>query len=295
MGRYCFAADAPITKPQPAGESVLGEASPDEPVARISSFLVVQGGSGETVYRGWPIIIEFRATGGNEKAPGALAVKGPAQIAPQPAPGDDRIWLINEEKSKSLAPGTYTFSVGEIQCVVQVADEPATLSPLEKIARRSGRIAYAQASGDSAGAENLARDWVKAEPQSVEAQVALGDILAESGRLPDALAAYQAAISRFGPGTRPPRELYRRSAEIGAKLAEQAATPASDAVSAQELAYYKLIAEGDAALKANKSEAALKAYERAKKYHTDHKLTLKLRELEEKIAFVRQRQTTPGK
>ena len=153
-----------------------------------------------------------------------------------------------------------------MQCVIQVADEPATLSPLENIARRLGRIAYAQAAGDSAGAETLARDWIKAEPQSIDAQVALADMLAESGKLPDALAAYKAAISRFGPGTKPPRELYRRAAAIGAKLAEQAATPASDAESAQEAAYYKLIAEGDVALKAKNDAAALKAYERAKKY-----------------------------
>jgi hypothetical protein len=293
--RICLAVDAPIGAQKVAGESVLGEASGDEPALRPSAFLIVRGGSGETVYRGWPILIEFQSKAADAKVPGPLVAKGPSQIDPQPAPGMDHVWLISEEKSKSISPGTYTFSVGDVQSVVQVADEPAALSPAEKIARRSVRISYAQAAGDSAGAESLVRDWIKAEPQSVEAQVALGEVLAETGKLSEALTAYQAAIGRFGPGTKPPRELYRRAAEIGAKLAEQAAIPASDAVSAEELAYFKLFAEGDAALKAKKDSVALKAYERAKKYHADHKLTLKLRELEEKIEFARKRQVAPAK
>jgi len=287
----CIAAD-PATGPS---ESILGPAAREEPAAHPASALIIQGGIEETLYRGWPICIQFHGDTENTKVPAALTIKGPSPIKPQPAPNSSGVWLISQNESKALAPGSYTFSAGEVQQTVQIADEPKELTPVQKLARQTSLIAYAAASGDLPAAEKLARDWVKAEPQSSDAQAALGDILVQSGNLPDALAAYQEAISHLAPGSKPPRELYRRAAAIRFKLASDAAMPANDSVSTEEAAYYKIISEGDAARKAKNDSAALKAYERAKKYHADHKLTLKLRELEEKIAFVRQHQSTPAK
>ena len=83
--------------------------------------------------------------------------------------------------------------------------------------------------------------------------------------------------------------------EIRDKLVVQTTTRPADESSDQETAYYKLIAEGDAARAAKNDAVALRAYEKARKYYIDHKLTVSLRELDAKTEFVRQRQAKPTK
>ena len=256
---------------------------------------IVRGGQEDIIYRGWPLTIELRRVSGDDKTPLALTVVGPTQVDPQPAPRATGVWLINEDQSKSLAAGKYIFSVGAIHSEVEVVDEPPTLSPAQKSAKQVCRISYAMAAADFAQAEKLAREWVKADAQSVEAQATLGDVLGGSGKLSDALDAYNEAISRIGPGGKAPRSLYKRASAIQTKLANQTTTRPAASASPQEEKYYKLIAEGDAALAAKKDAAALRAYENARKFQEAQKLPVKDHELDEKIDLVRQRLATPAK
>ena len=60
-----------------------------------------------------------------------------------------------------------------------------------------------------------------------------------------------------------------------------------------DLAYYKIMDEGDALLAAGDYVRAIRAYDRAKSHYTANKLTLGLGEVDNKIAHARAQQKRP--
>ena len=289
-----YGADRPSTRPANLAESVLAAESEEKPAMRPTTLLTVQGGDSEIFYRGWPIRIVLRSldTAAETPAP-ALTVRGPVDVTPQAASHATAVWLISPEKSAAMVAGRYVFSVGAQSSEVVVAGEPAALSTSQQAARQISRVSYALAMDDIAGAEQVARAWVAASPDNPVAQATLGDVLAGAGKSAEALAAYNEAINLTPPGGKPPSHLLKQAAALRREsLAKMATRPADDS-SAEEVAYYKLLDEGDAARKAGKYPNALRSYQSAQRYHHDHKLTLRLNELDEKIAYVRGLQKRP--
>jgi tetratricopeptide (TPR) repeat protein len=195
-----------------------------------------------------------------------------------------------------MPAGRYIVSVAAQHLEIVFADEPPALSASQQALKQIARVSYALAVGDLVGAQRLARDWVAASPGSPAAQATLGEVLAALGDPVGGLAAYNEAIDLTPPGARPPRDLLQRASalrrETFAKLTTRPVTtaPGTDDAPADEAAYYKLIGEGDAARRARKLPDALRAYQRAERYHQDHKMKLATRELDEKLAYLRELQ-----
>jgi hypothetical protein len=147
-------ADAPATQPATTGESVLAAESPHEAVAtRPTTWLTLDGGDGDVLYRGWPIRIELHtATTAPTTPTVAITIHGPADISPHPAPDAPGVWLITPENSTAMPAGKYVVSVGTALADIVLADEPPTLSPAQQEAKQIARASYALALGDLPGA-----------------------------------------------------------------------------------------------------------------------------------------------
>jgi hypothetical protein len=219
-------ADAPATQPATTGESVLAAESPHEAVAtRPTTWLTLDGGDGDVLYRGWPIRIELHtATTAPTTPTVTITIRGPADISPHPAPDAPGVWLITPENSTAMPAGKYVVSVGTALADIVLADEPPTLSPAQQEAKQIARASYALALGDLPGAERLARDWAAASPASPAAQTTLGDVLAESGKPTEALSAYTEAINLTPPGTRPPADLLARASALHREIRASSTT-----------------------------------------------------------------------
>jgi tetratricopeptide (TPR) repeat protein len=285
-----------------ATESILAvESSEDRSATRPTAWLTVDGGDGDVFYRGWPMRIELHtAITGPAMPTAAITIHGPVDVSPQPAAGLPGVWLVSPDHSAAMPAGKYVISVGTAQADVAIADEPATLSPARQEAKHISRTSYALAMNDLATAERFARDGAAASPTSPAAQTMLGDVLSASGKPAEALAAYTEAINLTPPAARPPAELLTRASELRREIrassttrpattspaAAAAAAAAADSA-ADESTYYKLITQGDTARRGGKLPDALRAYQSAQRYHQGHKMKLPTRELDEKLAYLR--------
>lgn len=282
------------SQPTTRAGSILAPESQDEPSTRPAAILVVQGGEAEIAYRGWPIRIMYRRLDGVGSAPAALSVRGPSDVIPVAAPNTMAVWLIPPEKSAALASGTYVFSAGAASTDVVVQDEPVELSADQNDAKRLALASHALAMADTAGAEHIVREWVAASPKNPAAHAALGDVLAAAGKPDDALAAYNEAIRHVPPGVTPPGDPHRKAAMILRQSIATMPTRPASAPTANDLAYYKILDEGDALLNAGNYPRALRAYERAKTHYSNYKLTFGSGEADQKIAYTREQLKRPA-
>jgi hypothetical protein len=247
---------------------------------RPEVILLVDGGPDETtIWRGWPVFLRVRAVVG--PAPEALQVAGPSPVAPtRVAEG----WIIAASESARLAPGRYEISAGSVRSQFAVADPPSPLSPELQARRRRIAIWCALAQGDAEAARREAEAWATDQPAVSEAHVALGEARFAARQWPEALAAYREAIRLVPPGRDPPRDLLRRVGEIMRSWANQLPARAGSAPSADENAYHRLIAVGDAARAAGDRTEAARQYGAAIALHQALRLALPRGEAEEKLA-----------
>jgi len=276
----------------------VGDGSDEEerelPQTRPAAVLVVRGGDDGVVYRGWPIRILLRSAAAAAPPVADLSVKGPAAVVPRAVPGAGGEWLISPDDSKAMATGTYTLSAGGASAEVVVADEPASLSPEQRAARRAAMAEFALAQGDAAGAEKVAREGIAEAPGSAEAHAILGDALAAAGKADEALRAYNEALALVPPDVKPPGALYGRAAALRRKMLTTVPTREAAPPAADDVAYYKIIDEGDKLLAAEKYAEAGRAYARALAFHRSKKLGVSPDEVEQKIAYARERQKAPA-
>ena len=157
-----------------------------EPTTRPTAVLAVLGGDQETIYRGWPIRIELQnLTDAADAAPGPLKVSGPTQVDPQPAPHAVGLWVISPEKSKTMTAGNYVFSAAGVACKVAVEDEPMSC---RRVSNRRSRVAEFRMrwSWRTPPVPRVSRGMGDGRAARSGWQMALGDVLAGSGKLPEA-------------------------------------------------------------------------------------------------------------
>lgn len=287
------AANVSATSSPTTNESILAVEAVEEPATRPAALLIVQGGEGELVYRGWPIHISYRRLDGTAGAAPALTVRGPSDVVPLAAPKRPGEWLIAPDKSAALLPGNYIFAAGAAVATVVVADPPGELSPEQKEAWQIALASHAALMGDAPGAERIARDWITAAPSSPNAREALGDALLAGGKTDDALKAYNEALLRTPPSDQPPSSLYAKAAVLRQKLMMAMPVTPGTATSADDVAYYKIVDDGDALVASGDYARALGAYNRARSYYASKKLTLGLEELDRKVAYARAQPNRP--
>jgi hypothetical protein len=271
-----------------------------QPATRPTAVLIVESGNANVAYRGWPVRITYRALANRARPATAattvpttappLSIKGPSIVTPQPAPGPAGNWFIPPDHSKAMTAGTYVCSAGAISATFELADEPPQLSPDLQDARRIAFLNFAVAQHDAAGAERIARAWIADSPTSIEAHAALGDALAAAGKPDEALEAYNEALNGVPPGVKPPRSLFAKAAAIRRQVLTTLPSRDAEAPTADEVAYYRIIDEGDALLAKGKFPDALRAYARAQEHFRARKLTLSPDELDQKIAYARQQE-----
>jgi tetratricopeptide (TPR) repeat protein len=211
-------------------------------------------------------------------------------LAVAKSPGD---WLIAAATSATLAPGNYIFTAGGAASAVVLADPPAELSPDQTEARQIALASTAMLRGDAVGAEQIARDWITATPNSPNAREALGDALVAGGKSNDAIKAYNEALLRTTPSDQPPSSLYAKAAALRQKAMMAMPTAPGTATSADDVAYYKIVDEADALVASGDYARAVGTYNRARSYYGSKKLTLGLEELDRKTAYSRAQQNRP--
>lgn len=245
-------------------------------------FLVVTGGPDpSTVWRGWPVFIRLVTLDG--PLPERLEVAGPVPLAPARV---EHGWIIPADVSATLAPGTYRFTAGEAASEIEVADPPARTDPEQEIVRHqvAGWVAHAQRDWPAALA--AARAWEAAEPESVDAHLALGDAHWALGDAQAALRAYERGVALWPRHSEAPQAVLRRMAEVHRALFAQAPTRPATPLSPDEEAYYELLHRGDLARERGARAEALRLYQDAEALHAARGLALPNVAVEQRRALV---------
>ncbi len=92
---------------------------------------------------------------------------------------------------------------------------------------------------------------------------------------------------------KPPRGLFAKAATIRGKMLTTLPTREAAAPKADEVAFYKMVSEGDALVASGKSPEGIRVYTRAQNFLRARKLSLSTEELDEKIAYAREQQKRP--
>jgi len=273
-GRKEPAVAPPPTTTQPAAPSIDVAVEPETPRAPPSVIVFVDGGPDDkTLWRGWPVLVHVAILQGD--APMELTIRGPSAVTPERR---GRIWVLPPAASRQMADGAYTFSVGAGSREVAVSDPPPVLTPEQgEIHRRLS--AYADlALGNTDGAKKAAREWVAADPESVEAQTVLGDALSAAGDVAGAEAAYEEAIRLVPPGVHPPASLLARAG--GLWRGKSAALPAKP-VDPDETEFYQRVGEAAAAVESGDRAGAERHWSAADALHRDRRLRVSRYPLEQ--------------
>ncbi len=273
------AAPSSTTNPTPVPQAgpIVQADEPEAARPRPSVLVFVEGGPDDkTIWRGWPVLVHAAILQGDGKA--ELTVSGPSTIAPERR---GRIWVIPPATSKQLMPGTYTFAVGAGSTEVVLSDPPSAPTPQHLAILRRLSAHADLALGNTDAALRTSREWIAAEPKSVEARTVLGDALRAAGDRKGAAAAYDEAIRLVPPGIRPPGSLHARAAELlREEIDALPATPARPP-NPDETEFFQLIDAGARALASGNRAEAARCLAAADALHRDRRLVLSRHELEQ--------------
>jgi tetratricopeptide (TPR) repeat protein len=144
-------------------------------------------------------------------------------------------WVLSPEAVSELAEGEYTVSLTldtrrsaadwswsglcrSERVSLTVAAEPASLETKQEAFKGLVRARYHQLRDQLDTALSILDEWLARDPEDSAALGEKAALLEQSGRLPEALAAYGSAIDafqkRFPGAMHPPRELMRNHSRL---------------------------------------------------------------------------------
>jgi hypothetical protein len=186
------------------------------------------------------VTIAVTSSSGAAAAWSIAAVPGaPSSVVLGGLNGAEAAWTVAPDVTRSIAPGTYvikaeldttrTAAAGAWKgiaraepLVVQVIEEPASLTEDDRIWKPLIQSRFAQLRGDPAGALSVVDAWIAANPASVTILERKAELLDAAGRPREALAVVNQALELFyktvPKGDEPPEALLALQHRLVAKL-----------------------------------------------------------------------------